>query len=186
MLQVNTPPNPFAGLKLRDPGAQRYLSEISPEWLLARADSELRESHPQQYLALVLCLWAGLRRKEADLLTWAQVDAQQRQIHIRRTEHFEPKSDESERSVDLSSPVFDCIWSFKASSDSNFVLDGAEPDTSATYDYYRCDKTWRDLNAWLRAKGIKQRKPVHIRPTRQRCAMEAEPESERVEELAHV
>ncbi len=162
VLQVSTPPNPFAGLKLRDPGPQRYRSEISPEWLLTRADVELREAHPQQYLALVLCLWAGLRRKEADLLTWQQVDAQQRQIHIRRTEHFEPKSDESERSIDLSVQVFDLIWSFKPVGASEFVLEGAEPDTSATYDYYRCDKTWRDLNAWLRAKGIRQRKAIHM------------------------
>ena len=161
VLQVKAASNPFAGLKLRDPGPQRYRSEISAEWLLSCADSELREHHPQQYLALVLCLWAGLRRKEADLLTWAQADAQQRQIHIRRTEHFEPKSDESERSIDLSSPVFDLIWSYKATSQSQFVLDGFEPDTSATYDYYRCDRTWRDLNAWLRAKGIKQRKAIH-------------------------
>ncbi|MGA3008503.1 MAG: hypothetical protein ABSE59_11500, partial [Opitutaceae bacterium] len=74
VLKVKLPPNPFDGVKLKDPGPQRYHSEINPEWLLACAERELRQMHPQQYLALFLCLWAGLRRKEADLLTWEQID----------------------------------------------------------------------------------------------------------------
>jgi hypothetical protein len=41
---------------------------------LACAGEELREDYPQLYLAMFLCLWAGLRRKEADLLTWEQID----------------------------------------------------------------------------------------------------------------
>ena len=73
-LKVKLPPNPFAGVKLKDPGAQRYHSEVSAEWLLTCAERELRSDHPQQYLALFLCIWAGLRRKEADLLTWEQID----------------------------------------------------------------------------------------------------------------
>jgi len=68
VLRVKLPANPFAGVKLKDPGPQRYHSEINPEWLLACARDELRQEQPQQYPALFLCLWAGLRRKEADLL----------------------------------------------------------------------------------------------------------------------
>jgi len=41
------------------------------------------------------------------------------------------------------------------------VLTGAEPNPAATYDYYRCDCTWRELNAWLRAKGVRQQKAIH-------------------------
>ena len=84
--------NPFKGAKLKDPGPQHYHSEINPEWLLACADRELRSYQPQQYLALFLCLWAGLRRREADLLTWAQIDFAQGHIYIRRTAHFETLS----------------------------------------------------------------------------------------------
>jgi len=69
------------------PWAQRYHSEVNAEWLLTCAERELRTQHPQQFLALFLCLWAGLRRKEADLLTWEQIDFKQGQIHIRRTPH---------------------------------------------------------------------------------------------------
>ncbi|MDB6093161.1 MAG: hypothetical protein JWM32_723 [Verrucomicrobia bacterium] len=88
VLHVKLPANPFAGVKLKDPGPQRYHSEINPEWLLTCAGRELRQKEPQQYLALFLCLWAGLRRKEADLLTWEQIDFKQGQIHVRRTAHF--------------------------------------------------------------------------------------------------
>ena len=31
----------------------------------------------------------------------------------------------------------------------------------STYDFYRCDCTWRDLNVWLRKKGIHQTKAIH-------------------------
>jgi len=161
MLHVKLPANPFAGVKLKDPGPQRYHSEINPEWLLACAGDELRQDQPQQYLALFLCLWAGLRRKEADLLTWAQIDFQDGLIHIRRTVYFEPKTEESQRDIDLAPEAIDVLRSFKKGSTSEFVLDGAQPNPAATYDYYRCDCIWRDLNAWLRGKGVLQQKAIH-------------------------
>ena len=95
MLKVALPPDPFAGVKLKDPGPQRYHSDVSPEWVLACAERELKAERPQEFMALLLCLWGGLRRKEADTLTWAQVDFGEAQIHVRRTEHFEPKTEES-------------------------------------------------------------------------------------------
>lgn len=160
-LKVKLPPVPFSGVKLKDPGPQRYHSDVNPEWLLACASSELRQPHPQQYLALFLCLWAGLRRKEADLLMWSQVDFERGGIQVRRTPYFEPKTEESQRSIDLSPEAIDVLRSFKAGSTSPFVLDGSEPNPAATYDFYRCDRTWRDLHDWLRGKGVRQRKAIH-------------------------
>ncbi|MBP7143551.1 MAG: hypothetical protein KBA71_16725 [Opitutaceae bacterium] len=34
-------------------------------------------------------------------------------------------------------------------------------DTTATYDYFRGDCTWRELNAWLWTKGVRQQKAIH-------------------------
>lgn len=161
MLRVKLPGNPFAGVKLKDPGPQRYHSEINPEWLLAAAARELRKKEPQQFLALFLCLWAGLRRREADLLMWDQIDFKQGQIHVRRTAHFEPKTEESQRLIDLAPEAVDVLRRFKKGKNSEFVLAGAEPNPTATYDYYRCDCTWRSLNAWLRGKGVRQHKAIH-------------------------
>ncbi len=161
VLKVKLPPYPFAGVKLKDPGAQRYQSEINPELLLACAERDLRTQKPQQYLALFLCLWAGLRRREADLLLWEQVDLKQGQIQVRRTEWFEPKTEESQRTIDLAPEAVTVLRSFKKGVTSEFVLEGGKPHPSATYDYYRCDGTWRDLNAWLRSKGVRQQKAIH-------------------------
>jgi integrase len=160
-LKVKLPPNPFAGVKLKDPGAQRYHSEVSAEWLLACAERELRIPYPQQYLALFLCLWAGLRRKEADLLTWEQIDFGQGQLSIRRTAHFEPKTEESQRVIDLPLDAVDVLRAFKKGSQSEFVMAGAQPNPASTYDYYRCDCTWRTFHDWLRSKGVRQRKAIH-------------------------
>ena len=161
VLKVVLPPSPFAGVKLKDPGPQRYHSAVNPEWLLICAESELRQQHAQQYLALVLCLWGGLRRKEADTLTWAQIDFAAGQIHIRRTEYFEPKTEESQRVVDLAPAVLDILRGFKEGSQSEFVLDGGDANPAATYDYYRADCTWRELHAWLKSHGILQQKAIH-------------------------
>lgn len=162
VLKVKLPPNPFAGVKLKDPGPQRYHSEINPEWLLGCAERELREQHPQQYLALVLCLWGGLRRKEADLLLWEQVDLEQGQIYVRRTKYFEPKTEESQRMVDLATAAVDIIRGFKENGTSPFVLDGAAPDPTATWPHYRCACLWSNLLSWLKAKGVRQRNAVHV------------------------
>jgi len=161
VLKVKLPSNPFAGVKLKDPGAQRYHSDVNPEWLLLCAERELRENHPQQYLALFLCLWAGLRRKEADLLLWEQVDLKQGQVRVRRTVYFEPKTEESQRVIDLAPESVEALRGFRKSSRSEFVLDGSEPHVGSTYDYYRCDCTWRELHEWLRNKGVRQKKAIH-------------------------
>ncbi|MBW8782973.1 MAG: tyrosine-type recombinase/integrase [Verrucomicrobia bacterium] len=161
VLKVKLPANPFEGVKLKDPGPARYHSEIDPAWLLGCAEQELRDSDTNAYLALFLCLWAGLRRKEADLLMWAQVDLEAGELSIRRTAYFEPKTEESVRTIDLAPAAVDVLRVFKKWSGSEFVLKGSDPDPAATYDFYRCDCTWRDLNAWLRGKGVSERKAIH-------------------------
>jgi integrase len=160
-LKVKLLGNPFSGVKLKDPGPQRYRSEVSAEWLLACAQNELRTQYPQQFLALFLCLWAGLRRKEADLLMWDQVDFEKGQIHIRRTIYFEPKTEESQRVVDLPDEALNVLRLFRKGCKSEFLLEGGQPNPAATYEYYRCDGTWRDLHQWLRGKGILQKKAIH-------------------------
>lgn len=160
-LQVKLPLYPFAGVQLKDPGAQRYHSEVSPELLISAAARELKPIEPQQYLALLLCLPGGLRRKEADLLLWSQIDLSAGQIHVRRTEFFEPKTEESVRSIDMGESVVEELRAFKDGATSDFVLVGADPNPDATYDYYRCDGTWRGLIGWLRSKGVRSVKAIH-------------------------
>lgn len=63
--------------------------------------------------------------------------------------------------IDLAPEALDVLRPFKKGSTSEFVLEGAQPNPAATYDYYRCDCLWRDLNAWLRGKGVRQQKAIH-------------------------
>jgi integrase len=63
--------------------------------------------------------------------------------------------------IDLAPEAVDVLRTFKKGNNSEFVLTGAEPNPTATYDYYRCDCTWRSLNTWLRGKGVKQQKAIH-------------------------
>lgn len=161
VLRVKLPPNPFKDVKVRDPGPQRYRSDVNPEWLLACAERELRAAHPQQFLGLHLCLWAGLRRKEADTLTWPQVDLEAGTLHVRRTPYFEPKTEESERLIDLAPTAVEVLRGFKNGCTSEFVMQGGDANPSASYGYYRCDCTWRDLIAWLKGKGVTARTAVH-------------------------
>ena len=161
VLKVSMPPNPFEGLKIPQPPPARYRSDINPEWLLSTAERELSKADTQAYLGFTLCLWAGLRRKEADLLSWAQVDLEGGQIQIRRTAHFEPKTEESVRDIDIPQAAVDILRRAKKGNRSEFVLDGSKPRPSATYDFYRCDHTWRRLLTWLKAKGITDTKAIH-------------------------
>lgn len=162
MLKVKLPPYPFVGVKFRDPGPQRYHSEVNPEWLLGCAERERRQDHPEQFIALYLCLWAGLRRKEADLLLWEQVDLEAGQIHIRRTRYFEPKTEESQRAIDLALEAVEVLRRFKEGCTSEFVLKGTDPDPKAMWPHYRCGATWRKLLVWLKGKGVRQRNAIHI------------------------
>jgi integrase len=161
MLKVKLPPYPFAGVKLRDPGPQRYHSEVNPEWLLACAERELLQKHTQQYLGLYLCLWAGLRRKEADLLLWEQVDLEAGQLHVRRTHCFEPKTEESQRVIDLAPSAVEVLRKFRDGCVAEFVMDGTDPDPTAVWPRYRCQCTWRKLLTWLKGKGVRHRNAIH-------------------------
>jgi len=163
LMKLTLPTNPFENLSIKDPGPQRYQSKVNPAWLLVCAAQELKPKKPlrQAYLALSLALWAGLRRKEADLLTWKQVDLEEGLIHIRRTEHFEPKTEESQRSIDIPAAAVEVLRHFKKGCTSEFVMEGNEPHPTATYDYYRADHTWRTLIEWLKGKGITDVKAIH-------------------------
>jgi len=61
----------------------------------------------------------------------------------------------------LGGEALNLLRRFNKGNASEFVLTGAAPIPSATYDYYRCDCTWREHNAWLRAKGVRQQKAIH-------------------------
>ena len=159
-------PLPFAGISLVK-STRRFRADVSAEWLFNVAKTDLEAKHPEEFKALVLCLLAGLRRAEADCLTWAQIDLGAARISIRETPYFAPKSEDSTREIDLSPDAVGLLRRFKATPkpDPVFVLNGGRARPLCKFKYYRADcqphGTWRKLAAWLVSKGITAKKPIH-------------------------
>lgn len=165
-VELPTPP-PFAGITVGG-STKRFSEKVDPVRLFAAARAALESAHPEQFRALALCILGGLRRSEADRLTWQQIDLPGATLMIERTDYFEPKSEESTRSVDLPAVLVEILRSAKADRpDPVFVLKGGDyrPQLKAA-PFYRCDvspwKTWRNLSAWLAEHGIRDGKPIHV------------------------
>jgi integrase len=99
---------------------------------------------------------------------WAQLDLDGASLSIERTEYFEPKSEESNRQVELDPVAVEILRRAKSENpDPVFVLKGSvpKPQTSAA-PVYRADaapwRTWERLVAWLGAQGIQDGKPIHV------------------------
>lgn len=160
-------PLPFAGVTVGG-STKRFSEKVDAVNLFAAARAALETAHPEQFRAFALCILAGLRRSEADRLTWQQVDLAGATLTIERTEYFEPKSEESTRQIALASAVVKILRHAKSDEpDPVFVLKGAEHRQqlkAATF--YRCDaapwRTWRNLSAWLGEHGIRDGKPIHV------------------------
>lgn len=155
-----SPADPFAGIKVKDPAPTRYRSQIDATVLMDAGEAELKAKVPQAFLALSLCLWAGLRKKEADLLEWSNVDLVRKVISVKRTQFFDPKTEESQREIDIPDRFAAALAYFKESG-GRFVLRGRAPKPKVLYQYYRAETTWRKLNAWLKKKGVSAQKAVH-------------------------
>ncbi len=153
-------PSPFEGLKWKAT-VKRFQPTVDAVTLLYWAEEELREQEPEQFKAFTLCLFLGLRRKEADCLAWGQIDFERGKVRIETTEHFKPKSDNSEREIPIQESLLPQISKWRKGADAVFILDGGEARPQAGYAYYRSKGTWKGLSAWLRSKGVESSKPIH-------------------------
>lgn len=185
-------PLPFTGVSLGRT-TRRFRSDVSAPWLFTVGRSELaavkdqpapveydkrgrRKPKPratdaerkrEQWKALCLLLMAGLRRAEADTLTWRQVDLEAGQLRVERTPYFSPKTADAERTIDLSPETVEVFRQFKAMPKKHpvFVLQGGEAKPESRREYYRSDcapwRTWEGLTTWLREKGVNGSKPLH-------------------------
>lgn len=152
-------PLPFAGVELPKKGKTLYQSKIDAGELIAAARTEL-EGEP--FKIFILGLLCGLRKREIDLLMWQQVDFSKGKIRIERTEHFSPKSEDSVGEVDLDPELQTMLQGWKAQCPGQFVIESSrQPRHNQSRTNYRCEPSFDALYAWLRAKGVKARKPLH-------------------------
>jgi integrase len=106
-------------------------------------------------------MFFGLRRSEADCLTWEQVLTQEKKIRIETTPYFSPKSENSEREIPIQESVLRDLVRWKEEGHPVFVLDGGEAKPNCPYTYYRAAETWDNLIEWLRKNGVNKRTPIH-------------------------
>jgi integrase len=82
-------------------------------------------------------------------------------ITIGRTHWFQPKSEDSVRSVELDKEVVALFRGFRAQAGGLFVIESKRnPRQNAPAGWYRCKEIIKSLSDWLKEKGVKT-KPLH-------------------------
>ena len=116
---------------------------------------------PDTLCAALLLLTGGLRRGEADLLEWSNVNLADGKITITATEFFTPKTAEGDRVIKLPPDSATLLRARrKGCRAAVFVLDGPAPKNTAKGYEYRAD-AWPVLTAWLRERGVTDATPLH-------------------------
>ncbi len=152
--------SPFAGVTIESARPLPYSSFIDAPQLLRDARKELGESDPEAYKVILLCLGAGLRREEADTLTWPQVDGSRNIIRVDVTEHFDPKTEQSSGTVPVDAGLIAELNRYRDAATELFVLEGKAPKPDASFSYYRAEESEERAIAWLKAHGVRNRKPL--------------------------
>jgi Phage integrase family len=155
-------PLPFAGVKVEKIRVSRYRATFDMASLIESARNELADDHPEQFKIFLLASMAGLRRNEVDKLPWSAFRWDEGVIRIEATEHFRPKTHDSEGDVMVDPELLEIFRGYHARRRSDFVIESSgEPDAATLYDHYRCDAAIQALIAWLRSHGVKSKTPLH-------------------------
>ncbi|MCI0746310.1 MAG: hypothetical protein L0Y58_12985 [Verrucomicrobia subdivision 3 bacterium] len=133
---------------------------VTYEKLVAKARNELRSQHVEAYKLFLLCLCAGLRRAEADVCLWAQLNSEDNSIRVEANQFIEPKHG-SGGTVYVDPSLMKELLSFKNGDSESFVVNSTRGWRPVMYQRYRCESHWRTLLDWLEDNGISARKKVH-------------------------
>jgi integrase len=152
----------FETLKFERAGSMKFQAPagVTYEGLVRSARSELRTDNPEAYKLFLLCLCAGMRRAEADVCQWKQLNVEDNSIRIEANEYIEPKHG-SGGTVYVDPALMKELLSFKEQTPGPFVVHSDWKWKEVEYMRYRCDPHWRILTEWLAANGISARKKVH-------------------------
>jgi hypothetical protein len=156
-------PLPFSGIKVETVRVPRYRSTFNLVELLESAREELATSRPEEYKILLLGALAGLRRNEIDVLPWTAFRFGEGVIRIETTEHYRPKSHNSEGDVLVDPELMEVFRGYHARRKGDFVIesDSKPLPFDAPYGVYRCQNHMRALLVWLRSKGVVSKTPLH-------------------------
>jgi hypothetical protein len=152
----------FETLNFERAGSMKFQAPagVTYEGLVRDARSQLRTESPEAYKLFLLCLCAGMRRAEADVCLWTQLNAEDNSIRIEANEYIEPKHG-SGGTVYVDPSLMKELLSFKETDTGPFVVHSDWKWKAAEYLRYRCEPHWRVLIGWLETNGISARKKVH-------------------------
>jgi integrase len=158
-------PTPFADVEFFPRQSSKYFSRIDAKALLQKAGAELAEEDPPAFLTMLLVLSAGLRRQEVDSLCWHQVDFTRQLIRIEATDKASLKTTDSRGEVAIDETITAILRGFfaKVNDATAYVIEGSGKAHGPQVwgRHYRADDAFSRLIAWLRANGVKARKPIH-------------------------
>jgi hypothetical protein len=152
----------FETLRFEKAGSMKFRAPagVTYEGLVKDARKELRVQNPEAYKLFLLCLCAGLRRAEADVCLWTQLNSADCSISVESSEFIEPKHG-SGGTVYVDKALMKELLSFKEPGQKGFVVNSTWKWKPTTYERYRCERHWQSLMEWLESKGISARKKVH-------------------------
>lgn len=158
-------PLPFAGVELFPRESMHYVSKIDAGTVLRKAQEELLETAPHQFLVIFLGVAAGLRRGEIDRLLWSHVDFLRKRIYVEDTAQGSLKSEDSRGAVDIDGKTVELLRGFHAKATTQFVIDAPQAEQAEFSRLwglrYRCSSVFEKVTAWLRANGVDANKPLH-------------------------
>jgi integrase len=154
-------PVPFSGIKIAQIRPPKYRATFDMIQLALDARKELAPDRPEQYKVFLLGSMAGLRRNEIDKLLWSAFRWDESKIRIERTQYFRPKSEDSEREIEVDTELVEVFRDYYAQRGGEFVIESdVDPNSDASFDDYRCGDELEVVD-WLRAKGVVSKTPLH-------------------------
>jgi len=153
---------PFSDIEFESKVSSKYRSDIDIAALIQSARDELASPEPEVFKIFALGIFAGLRRREIDLLPWSAFKWDQGVLRIESTLHFSGKSEDSLDDVPLDTEVLALFRQYRETALSEFVIESTEPPRpEVVYNYYRCNQHFTRLLSWLREHGVRAKKPLH-------------------------
>ncbi len=129
-------PLPFAGAQFEPRPSCKYRSTFDVQALISAARDELALSEPEVFKVFLLATFAGLRRKEIDLLEWSSFHWDAGVISITPTAHFAAKSEDSYADVAIDAELAQLFRGYQARATGSFVIESAgELRPAALYNY---------------------------------------------------
>jgi integrase len=129
--------------------------------LLRDAVAELGPDRPEELKAFLLALVMGLRRREADLLQWDAFDFGAGTLAVMPSTWYALKSSPSAAVLPLEPEILAMFRAWRTNAKSGFVIEGNREPKVVNYTWYRADRVFNNLLAWLREKGVTGDKPIH-------------------------